>query len=141
MTTLADVRRAVEDYCTLHCLKMFNISDLVDIQATYKGTPLTPAHLPYQGGPGCYLFWDNNSEPLYIGKASGRNTIASRLYAYFKWNRVIAQAIFRFTWGSSPVYVSTIEVRFPYEAPSLEEYLIWKLHPPANTHGRSKKAP
>jgi hypothetical protein len=134
MATEADVKRAVEEYCKLHSLPLFKITDPVDIQLSYReNTPFSPG----QDGAGCYLFWSGNKELLYIGKVSWKNKLVARIMQYFNWDQERTAVITKqnHRWTSPPVYVSTIGVQIPYQAPSLEEYLIGALKPPNNTIG------
>jgi hypothetical protein len=68
--------------------------------------------------PGCYVIYKDDGSVMYIGKASLDATIGSRLASHErskhqKWDRA--------------AYVQMITVDQPFEAPSLEEYLLSRL--------------
>lgn len=87
--------------------------------------------------PGCYFLFDADDRLLYVGKASMRSSIGARVASHFLWNGS-ALAPANPNWTASPVYLRTVVVSEPWEAASLEEYLIHHLNPPFNVAGRSK---
>ena len=134
--TRAEVRDAVEEYCRLHGIEPFIPSELYDLQSDW-----TKRQFPDSGAPGCYAFYDEQGTLLYVGKASMAHNLGSRVASYFRRDNTAGVTIPRHVgWKALPPrYVQTIPVRKPYEAPSLEEYLIGKLDPPDNTRGRPRQ--
>lgn len=91
---------------------------------------------------GVYLFFNENDELIYIGKASSNQNIGNRLGSHFKYNTKNNKQ----TWETVNFeeneihYVVTIPILengHEFEAPAIEEYLISKLNPTSNTHGRT----
>jgi hypothetical protein len=127
-------RCAIEVYCKLHAISpTFPLSEPDEIQALYKENRPFPYHL----GTGCYMFYDQSGVLLYVGKVSGSNSMSSRLAGYFRWgkNEVGKRSHvvpFHSGWTSVPVWVQVVRVHEPYQAPSLEEYLIRELRPSDN---------
>ena len=76
--------------------------------------------------PGCYALYSSDGELLYVGKASNMKSVGSRLVR-FRYNPP--------KWDPTPEIVQIIEVIEPFEAPSLEEFLIAELQPRFNDHG------
>ena len=88
-----------------------------------------PATWPNSDRPGVYLFFDNQSDLIYIGKAA---SLGSRLSSYFKYADDESCEV-KDNWGEKePDSLVTVPVSKPFEAPSLEEYLISCLNPPVN---------
>ncbi|WP_146107596.1 GIY-YIG nuclease family protein [Porphyrobacter sp. HT-58-2] len=87
--------------------------------------------------PGCYFLFDANDKLLYAGKASMRSSIGARVDAHFSWDGEELRPV-NSAWRSAPVYLRTVVVSNPWEAASLEEYIIHHLNPPFNVAGRSK---
>ena len=90
--------------------------------------------------PGVYCFLDAGRDVYYIGKASGRRTIAGRFMRHRKyhlgkgdWSRWKATQHAQFV----PV---PVEREHPFMACALEEYLIDALQPPGNRQGRRRGA-
>jgi hypothetical protein len=128
-STPENVRYYVDRYCTLHSIiPAFEISPLADIQQLYRDK----APFPFQDDAGCYLLWSATTELLYVGKVSLRHNIYSRLKTYFRWDEDRTMILPTGHWTSAPTFVQVIKVKEPYQAPSLEEYLIDKLNPSDN---------
>jgi excinuclease UvrABC nuclease subunit len=83
------------------------------------------------------MFYSKDGKLLYIGKASGRHFLGGRIASYFRWTDRQSKTglCAGGDWTSVPSYVQTIKVHQPYEAPSLEEYLIQELRPSDNVRG------
>jgi hypothetical protein len=75
---------------------------------------------------GCYLIFSADGDLLYVGKASNTKSLGSRLVR-FRYNE--------HGWLPKPEWVVMVEVPEPFEAPSLEEFLISKLQPRFNDRG------
>lgn len=128
------VRTAVEDYCKLHGIGAFSFSEVYDLQNDwFKST------FPNSGRAGCYVFYDETGKLVYIGKASLNSNLGFRIGTYFHRDKVrdVTEPRPGQKWKTPlpPRYLQTIPVDEPYQAPSLEEYLILKLQPPGNTSG------
>ena len=89
---------------------------------------------PGHRGPGVYLILDAQAHVLYIGKASARNTIGSRLAEYFGYDSQKRCQFKLSSWKWVPEYVATISIEpeLHFEAPAVEEFLIARLRPPVN---------
>lgn len=85
-------------------------------------------HTPESAMFGCYVFYSSTGEVLYIGKASLKATMGSRLAAH---DRKIPRA----QWREKAHFVQFVSVSEPFEAPSLEEFLILQLRPEGNRIG------
>jgi hypothetical protein len=94
-----------------------------------------PDEWPNVDSPGVYLILSANLDILYVGKTSLRQTFGTRLSDWFRSETDTGKCRVIGTWSSSPTYVATIPVGAPFEAPSLEEYLIQELRPPDNLVG------
>lgn len=80
--------------------------------------------------PGCYGIYRQHQDDgalAYIGKASLTATIGGRLANHFTYRRP--------KWLPAMAFVQMVEVSEPFEAPSLEEWLIRELHPEHNSQG------
>lgn len=80
---------------------------------------------PEAAKPGCYVFYSETGEVLYIGKASLSMDVGARLWAHDHSSP-------RASWRDLATFVQFVTVSEPFEAPSLEEFLIGKLHPSGN---------
>ena len=76
--------------------------------------------------PGCYAIFSENGELLYIGKASAGRKVGDRLWRFSRKNPP--------SWLPDIALAQIVEVQQPFEAPSLEEYLIQALRPRHNAH-------
>lgn len=88
---------------------------------------------------GVYFVLARGGGLLYVGKASIKATIGSRLAHWFQTEKATqACKVVHPGWTDKPMYVATLAVAddMSFEAPALEEYLIQKLSPPDNVRGR-----
>lgn len=87
---------------------------------------------PHCTKPGVYVLF-NNSEVVYIGKASCNTNLGYRLGAHF-----YTDGRPKADWATGVTHVRTIpvEAEHAFEAPAIEEYLIQRLNPPLNVTGR-----
>ncbi|MGI4769880.1 MAG: hypothetical protein ACRYGP_33030, partial [Janthinobacterium lividum] len=83
---------------------------------------------PESARPGCYVYFDAAGQILYVGKASMGASLGSRMAAH-------DHAEPRAWWRDAADFVVLVTVAEPFEAPSLEEYLIDVLGPPGNVLG------
>lgn len=83
--------------------------------------------------PGCYVVYGKYWQCLYVGKASFGAIMGARLYAHLV--RGLAG------WRGEAAHVFMVKVTQSFEAPSLEEFLIGRLKPVANSIGRISNAP
>lgn len=90
---------------------------------------------PHANRKGIYLIFDDNLVLTYVGKASMNSTIGARLFSHFGNGENCAPGL---NWKRRPRYLVTVAMPKgrEFEAPALEEYLIWHLHPEDNTAGR-----
>lgn len=77
------------------------------------------------------MLYSMQGEVLYIGKASNTKSVGSRLVR-FRYTPV--------TWQPAPAFTQIIEVSEPFEAPSLEEFLILELQPRFNDRGIKRQS-
>jgi hypothetical protein len=114
------VQAYIDHYCTQHRRPdrpSFIKHDFT--VASWEGTPVSHK-------AGCYILYSEAGELLYIGKASNTKSVGSRLVR-FRYAPV--------AWEPAPALVQIIEVSDPFEAPSLEEFLIGELQPKFNDRG------
>ena len=98
--------------------------------------PWDSAPWPNNGLPGVYIFADEKNVFVYIGKASNSNTMSGRLGEY--WRRGKNGETESKNWkskGVRNVYTNGLPQDRPFEAPSIEEYLISKVKPERNMVG------
>lgn len=127
----ATLESKVAEYCNRYCISpVFKISEPLDVERDLT------AQYPNSDSAGCYAIYTASDELLYIGKASNKHVMGFRLGAIWHLNADKTAYIPRGDWGGKkPQIIRTIPVREPYEAPSLEEFLIRELRPPCNTIG------
>ncbi len=115
-------------------LPKFKVSDPYDLKADWDAGK----SYPLVNKQGAYAIFDTNENLLYIGKASQNNTLGNRLGSYFKYapDGKSCTTPPNHNWSSDPRYVMTVAVAYPFEAPSLEEYLIGELQPLDNSRGK-----
>ena len=96
-----------------------------------------PEGWPHSGRAGIYSLFGEELQAVYIGKASLRNTLVSRLGSYFSYDKPHKTCRLNHAWKCRPRYLITIAVpeESRFEAPALEEFLIIKLRPTDNTAG------
>lgn len=117
----ADLYREVVNYCQSHGLPLFEISSPLpweksEHDGNWQGTK-------WANEAGCYVIYGKSEKPLYVGKASLNSRMGFRLYVHMKsaeLKKIGAR------------YVQMVITPVPYQAPSLEEYLIEKLDPITN---------
>lgn len=94
-----------------------------------------PNKWPQSDSPGVYLILGADEQVLYVGKASLGAAMGTRLSHHLP---AAADGTCQpaGNWrGHQPRFVVTIATTTPFEAPSLEEYLIEELQPRCNTLG------
>ena len=111
---MSKLREAVELYCQRHSISpAFEPSPLYDLQRDWHDK-----EFPNSRGPGCYIFYAENGDVLYIGKASFRHSLGSRIVSYFRGGKP------KDNWSrGGPRYLQTVPVAEAWQAPSLEEFL------------------
>jgi hypothetical protein len=123
---------------TWYCEK-YNILPPFKLSEPYDVDSVSKERYPNSDRPGCYAIFTASDELLYIGKASNNNVMGFRLGAIWHLNADKIAYIPRGDWGGKkPQIIRTIPVNEPYEAPSLEDFLIRELQPPCNTIGRDE---
>jgi excinuclease UvrABC nuclease subunit len=129
------LQEKVAEYCNRYCISpVFEISEPFDIERDLT------AYYPNSNSAGCYAIYTASGELLYIGKASNKHVMGFRLGNIWKLNADRTAPITKKDWGDKkPQIIQTIPVHEPYEAPSLEEFLILTLQPPCNIIGRTKR--
>lgn len=127
------VRRKVQSYCA-----QYGILPTFQSTGPYLLEQLAEFWRSSQFA-GCYVFYSDDLDVLRIGKASITNTIERRLRQRFRydhkaenWTHCTRE---KAVWTNSIRFVEAIAVNKPYEAPSLEEFLISELQPPYNNNG------
>jgi hypothetical protein len=95
---------------------------------TYTHTMTSWYGTPESAQPGCYMYYSQEDEALYVGKASLDASIGSRLAAHDRRKP-------RVPWREKAASLLLIVTPNEFEASSLEEYLIDKLHPSGNKLG------
>jgi hypothetical protein len=115
------LQACVDHYCAHHRHpdRAKFIAHDVHTMTSWEGTAIS-----YKAG--CYALYSGAGELLYIGKASNSKSVESRLVRS-RYNPV--------TWDPAPAFVQIVEVSEPFEAPSLEEFLITELQPRFNDRG------
>lgn len=131
-------RKEVRDYQLNHLnLKetKFQPSPLFDLEKHWKDD----LYFPNADKSGVYAIFDKNKDLLYLGKASNKSSIGRRLYDHFKGYKKPdwSEEKFKKDWEGIPRYILTYSVEHPFEAPSLEEFLISRLQPKSNSVGRN----
>jgi hypothetical protein len=133
MSGIDDLRGALSEYHQVWrhpSLKELKVSETYDIENDFKKC------YPGDGRPGCYVFLDQSYNIIYVGKSG---SLGPRIHSYFLSYREHKRLIFRDSWSVTPRYIVCVEVKESFEAPSLEEFLIQRLKPPANTVGNPKR--
>ncbi|NTZ42952.1 GIY-YIG nuclease family protein [Altererythrobacter sp. SALINAS58] len=138
MATLAELKNAVREYCARYHIQEFEISEPYDLHASWQSTSF-----PFAEKAGCYAFFDEGGTLLYVGKASCGSTIGRRADTYFQWDGKINKLARTGSesWTKVPAILHTVPVHEAHQAPSLEEYIIEQLDPPANRNGRRSIQP
>ena len=132
MREIEKVQGCVSDYHKNYrnpALEPLSVNRLYDLQGEWLKNDI-----PDTERPGVYVFYDEDKNLLYIGKASWNSTVGARIASYFKKNPETAiETLPSHNWTRDPKYVQTIPVERAFEASSLEEYLITTLRPVDNT--------
>jgi hypothetical protein len=148
MKTFADFKREVSNYHEKYrhpSRAPLTVSGLYDLAPGRSPHPPTePAEWTWPSGEwpnawkaGVYVVMADDLTVLYVGKASLASTIGSRLGSYFKeGDAKEARIPPDHRWSRNPRFVASIPVPEPFEAPSLEEYLITALQPSDNIRGK-----
>jgi hypothetical protein len=126
--TETSLKLEVAEYCKRYCIEpSFPISQHWNVELGYQEN----RPFPDIGAAGCYAFYADDGELLYIGKAW---QMGRRLGSYFQGVRSLnpGAPISEHTWTKPPKSIQTVGVYEPFEASSLEEYLIQKLRPSNN---------
>jgi len=86
---------------------------------------------------GVYFVFGQALKLLYIGKASMRRGIGSRLAQWFQFAPDRGCKVVHPGWSEMPRFIATlaVPVGMGFEAPAIEEYLITQLLPPDNGVG------
>jgi len=93
---------------------------------------------PFSHFPGVYVFVDETEDVVYVGKASNNNTLGQRVSSYFKGVGG-GKAVARLAVCEKVRFVHTIKVSESFFSAAVEEFLIQRLDPTLNRHGRLKK--
>ena len=105
------------------------MTDVYDLEKDWN------KYYPGVGSPGVYFFADENGETQYIGKSSSE--LGKRLGDY--WKDGNGKAVPKNDKSKGVRYIAAITVPEDraFEAPSIEEWLIWKIKPkpPGNKVG------
>lgn len=112
-----------------------NFKDPYDLRKDWKDD----RPYPFKGDPGVYAIFGKEEDLIYIGRAQ---TFEGRFSDYFGYKengecRIIDPIK---TWDDrEPRFILAVKVEHYWESALLEEFLIWKLDPPANIKGRKPK--
>jgi hypothetical protein len=123
--------QAVKEYCEKYCIPPpFDISEAQHEVSPENWPKIT---IPFSTEKGCYVFYSDLGEILYVGKASMTSDIGTRAACHIHSKTAVPTDL---GWSTPlPKWLLTIRVRAAYEAASLEEYLISKLGPLYNKLG------
>jgi hypothetical protein len=129
MDDFLDKVKTYADQYNLHCYKAYK--EPYDLIENWTADSCWPD----AGEQGVYAIFCADSKLLYVGKASFNGTIGRRLSTYFidNPNGAGATTVTAHSWSRDPRYVLTVSVKNAWEAPSLEEYLIYQLNPIDNS--------
>lgn len=111
---------------------VLSLSKPFDLRTSYH------RYYPGYDKPGVYVMLSEAWEVLYVGKSSAG--LGGRLGNYFKAGKTRKEGVAKNPWFAQARYLVTLKLpkrRF-FEAPSIEEFLIWKLQPPLNSQGVDK---
>ena len=145
MITLENIIENINEYCKKYHLNVISENYWKNIYCLFPKevddssyTAYWPSSYNSINGdkPGIYIILGKQMNVLYIGKASLNNRINKRLASYFKYEKVGKGChVNHSNWTEKPYYIVGFPVEFPYEASSLEEYLLSKSLPPDNKIG------
>ncbi len=127
--TVPELAAAITACVQMHRFGVSALSDRYDLNADGPDKVF-----PEAKATGCYFIFDADDRLLYIGKASLKSTIGRRLSTYFRW-KADRLEVRHSAWSpdKEPTFVRAVSVAEPYQAASLEEYLIDRLQPSQNT--------
>ncbi|MGI9228377.1 MAG: GIY-YIG nuclease family protein [Gammaproteobacteria bacterium] len=145
MTTIDNFLKAVDRYIEKYrrtdvpSLSIGQLYDLKPDDATHG--PGWPDEWPNSERAGVYAIFDEDRQLLYVGKASMSNYLYARLGEHFYSDENRSCRIRKQKWKEwkfIPKYVLTVGVpdTMKFEAPAIEEYLIWELNPTYNGQGK-----
>ncbi len=111
------LRQWIEEYCASErhpALSRFSVHGPLTYNELWN-----PASPKFLERPGCYAIYGSGGELRYIGMSV--TNVGSRIASHFSGPTQRAEF-----WANGPsaTFVEVIEVINPWEAPSLEEYLI-----------------
>jgi len=130
MPDVERVREKVHEYCKQYLnpiRPVFEISRIYDLQQEWQ-----TVKFPYSDDQGCYVFYSEDLKLLYIGKASLKHQLGGKIANYFRWDATGRKLVACLERLRPACFVQTIKVNEAFEAPSLEEFLLRELDPPAN---------
>ena len=146
MSNLRAVQPALDAYHTGYRNPKLRPLHSSGLYALFPDTSIPPAGVKFAGkwpelwpdvdNPGVYVFLDANFDVTYVGKTFLKQSFGTRFYDWFKREKNTGACSVVGVWKSPPAYVITVPVQEPFEAPSLEEYLIQELDPSDNLVGR-----
>lgn len=121
-------------------LAPFDIGAPLDLHPSRPLLPSAPRlthqlSWPFGERAGVYLMYDEALELFYIGKSSMNRCLGQRLYEHFGGGDICVP---QDEWLQPARFLVIIAMPkdSPFEAPSLEEFLIRTLHPRVNANGR-----
>ncbi len=154
MATIKEARTALEGFKSclrlevMPSLEKLEISEPRMLDDIWAKQDYFPGSENGDWNPGVYFMLNAAGEIIYVGKASNNNAIGVRLSGYFKTDltdkltwRLSAHGKHKFKDCNPPAAISAIVIsdyEFAWIAPAMEEYLINKLDPVANTVGKRK---
>ena len=122
------VEELVVQYCGRYNLQNWRLSRLF---TAYRESENPPDERCWRGSSesfksGCYFIYTSDGELMYVGKSSQEKgiTIGHRLWDHCRKYPAV--------WSIQPAYIKILNVEQDFEACSLEEFLIKKLHPRLN---------
>jgi len=146
--TFSDAKAALENiksYFKMELLPQLLIEGPRTLDSIWANNEYFPGCDDGSWNAGVYFILNAKSEVIYVGKASNNNSIGRRLDGYFK-----KQPNDKTQWQLSagdgqkfkdldPTSIAVLVIKdyeFAWLAPAIEEFLIKKLNPPANTVGK-----
>jgi hypothetical protein len=125
--TMSEIGARLSDLVRFYCEKLRNPA--LPPFVVYNPHTMTSWYAtPESSKQGCYVFYSENGQVLYVGKASLSASMGSRLASHDR-------RIPRSPWRERAALVQFVAVTEPFEAASLEEFLIERLHPTGNIRG------
>lgn len=147
MSSYFDVLNKLKDYQEkyrrlglppLEVSGLYSLFPETEVTSPMEITMRWPDDWPNVDRQGVYVILGDDLDLLYVGKASMKSTLGTRLNFYFSSTEDKRCRVNHDNWKNSPRYVVTIAVprEMPFEAPAIEEFLIRELGPPENAKGR-----